>query len=154
SKTVTKCYWKEPGLTRESYRDGWFYTNDLGMMDKDGYLYIVGRKNEMIIKRGINIYPKEIEDVISSHQKVLECCVFGIPDLRFGEDICAAVVKKGDLTEEELRKFCSSRLNPFMVPKIFEFYDNLPKNASGKIRRNKLKEKFWKGYNFTTNYRL
>lgn len=151
SDTVTKGYLKNPKATKKSYRNGWFYTNDLGYFDEQDYLYIVGRKKDMIIKRGMNIFPKKIEEILLNHPKIKECCVFGIPDIRFGEEICAAIVKKSKLNENEILSFCRSKLNPLLIPKKIEFYDKLPKNASGKIMRNQLKEKFWKGYNFVTN---
>ncbi|MFH1248687.1 MAG: class I adenylate-forming enzyme family protein [archaeon] len=147
SKTVTIGYLKQEALTRRVYKRGWFYSNDMGFFDEEGYLYILGRIDDIIIKRGLNVHPKQIEDLLYSHPLVEECCVFGIPDLRFGEEIAAAIIKKGEVSEQEILDFCRENINPFLVPKLIEFHNTIPRNSNGKIDRNSLKKKFWEGYN-------
>lgn len=139
---VMKGYWNMPEETKHTIRNGWLYTGDLAKMDEDGFFYIVGRKKELIIASGYNVYPVEVEDVIYTHPKVLEAAVVGIPHPYRGETIKAIVVfKKGEtLTEEELITFCRERLSNFKVPEIVVFRDELPKTAVGKILKRKLKE--------------
>ncbi|MRG85955.1 long-chain-fatty-acid--CoA ligase [Salinibacillus xinjiangensis] len=139
---IMKGYWGLPEETNRVLRDGWLYTGDLAKMDKDGFFYIVGRKKELIIASGYNVYPIEVEDAIYKHPNVLEVAVIGIPDEYRGETIKAFVVlKEGDqLTEEELIKFCREQLAPYKVPRVVEFVDELPKTAVGKILKRALKE--------------
>lgn len=139
---VMKGYWNMPEETEQTIRDGWLYTGDLAKMDEDGYFYIVGRKKEMIIASGYNVYPIEIEDVIYEHPKVLEAAVFGVPHPYRGETIKAVIVpREGQtLTEEEVTDFCKEKLAAYKVPRIVEFRDELPKTAVGKILKRKLQE--------------
>jgi long-chain acyl-CoA synthetase len=111
-------------------------------MDEDGYFYIVGRKKEMIIAGGYNIYPIEVEEVIYQHPAVAEACVFGVPDPYRGETVKAAVVLKDGVhaTEEELIDWCKERLAKYKVPRLVEFRKQLPKSTVGKILRRKLVE--------------
>jgi long-chain acyl-CoA synthetase len=139
---IMKGYWNMPEETQKAIRNGWLFTGDLAKMDEDGFFYIVGRKKEMIIASGYNVYPVEIEGVIYTHPKILEAAVFGVPDSYRGETVKAVVVLKGDetLTEEELISYCKERLSSFKVPKIVEFRKELPKSAVGKILKRKLLE--------------
>lgn len=139
---VMKGYWNMPEETEQTIRNGWLYTGDLAKMDEDGYFYIVGRKKEMIIASGYNVYPIEIEDVIYEHPKVLEAAVFGVPHPYRGETIKAVIVPRDGqtLTEEEIIEFCKEKLAAYKVPKIVEFRDELPKTAVGKILKRKLQE--------------
>jgi acyl-CoA synthetase (AMP-forming)/AMP-acid ligase II len=123
-------YWKNPELTAKALRGGWLHTGDVGMMDEDGYLYLMDRKADMIITGGENVYPKETEDVLYEHPAVMECVVVSAPDEQWGERVQAVVVlKKGETaTTEDLIKFCR---------------DELPKTAVGKIPRNEVKKRFW-----------
>ncbi|MBW2365000.1 MAG: AMP-binding protein, partial [Deltaproteobacteria bacterium] len=134
-------YYNKPDETANSIRDGWFYTGDIGKLDEDGYLYIVDRKKDMIIAGGFNIYPRDIDEVLFEHPKVLEACAIGVPDEYRGETVKAYIVPKpGEtLTEEELNSFCRERLSAYKVPKIYEFIDELPKSAVGKILRKELR---------------
>jgi long-chain acyl-CoA synthetase len=134
-------YYNKPDETANSIRDGWFYTGDIGKLDEDGYLYIVDRKKDMIIAGGFNIYPRDIDEVLFEHPKVLEACAIGVPDDYRGETVKAYIVPKpGEtLTEEELDSFCRERLTAYKVPKIYEFIDDLPKSAIGKILRKELR---------------
>ncbi|MCM2534293.1 AMP-binding protein [Neobacillus pocheonensis] len=142
SPQVMKGYWKNPEETEKTIRDGWLHTGDIGKMDSDGYFYIVGRKKELIITGGFNVYPAEVEDVIYQHPAVLEACVYGVPDPYRGETIkVAIVVKKGAvLTGEEIQDWCRERLTRYKVPRIVEFRESLPKTAVGKILRRHLQE--------------
>jgi long-chain acyl-CoA synthetase len=139
---VMKGYWNKPEETAMALRDGWLYTGDIATMDEDGYFYIVGRKKEMIIASGYNIYPIEVEEVIYQHPAVAEACVFGIPDPYRGETVKAAVVLKDGVhaTEEELIDWCKERLAKYKVPRLVEFREQLPKSTVGKILRRKLVE--------------
>lgn len=139
---VMKGYWKNENETQLAIRDGWLYTGDLAVMDDDGFFYIVGRKKDMIIASGYNIYPKEIEEVIFQNPNVKEACVYGIPDEYRGETVKAAIVlrDKASLTVEELQEWCRNRLARYKVPTHFEFRNELPKTAIGKVLRTKLIE--------------
>ncbi len=139
---VMKGYWNKPEETAQALRDGWLYTGDIATMDEDGYFYIVGRKKEMIIAGGYNIYPIEVEEVIYQHPAVAEACVFGVPDPYRGETVKAAVVLKdgAHATEEELIDWCQERLAKYKVPRSVEFREQLPKSTVGKILRRKLVE--------------
>ena len=135
-------YYNNPEETKNSFRDGWFYTGDIGKMDEDGYFYIVDRKKEMIIAGGYNIYPRDIEEVLYEHPKILEACVLGVPHEYRGETVKAFVVpKQGEtITEEELDAYCRENLAPYKVPKLYEFREDLPKSAIGKILKRELKD--------------
>lgn len=135
-------YYNMPEETEKSIKDGWFYTGDVGRMDEDGYLYIVDRTKDMIIAGGYNIFPREIDEVLYEHPKVLEACAVGIPHEYRGETIKAFVVPKpGEtLTEKDLDSHCRTNLAPYKVPKIYEFMDSLPKSVIGKVLRKELRE--------------
>jgi len=135
-------YYQDPEKTAGAIRNGWLYTGDIGELDQDGFLYIKERKNHMIISGGENIYPKEVEDVLYRHPKIIEVAVFGLPDNLWGEKVCAAVVTKPDeqLDAEEVIEFCRNNLASFKKPKIVTFMDILPKNQTGKILRTVLKK--------------
>jgi long-chain acyl-CoA synthetase len=135
-------YYNRPEETKNFIREDWFYSGDIGKMDEDGYLYIVDRKKDMILAGGYNIYPREIEEVLFKHPKVLEVCAVGVADKYRGETVAAWVVPKpGEIiTEEELDTHCRMSLAAYKVPKIYKFTDSLPKSAVGKILRRKLKD--------------
>jgi len=138
---VTGGYYKMPEETANAVKDGWLYTGDIGKMDEEGYFYIVDRKKDMVIAGGYNIYPREIDEVLFEHPKVLEACAVGIPDPYRGETIKAFVVlKPGEsLTEEEVIKYCSEKLAKYKVPKKVEFMASLPKSGVGKVLRKELR---------------
>jgi acyl-CoA synthetase (AMP-forming)/AMP-acid ligase II len=140
-------YLNNPEETAKALRDGWVYTRDTAVMDEDGYVFLVDRKSEMIISGGENIYPNEVEQVLHQHSSVMEACVFGIPDEKWGEMVTAAVAIKPEtmVTEEELIDFCKQRLAKYKIPKKIMFHDSLPKNAIGKILRRELRAPFWRG---------
>jgi long-chain acyl-CoA synthetase len=137
---VFKGYHNMPTETTNSLRDGWLYTGDIARMDDDGYFYIVDRKKELIKPGGFQVWPREVEEVISDNPKVLEVGVAGIPDPYRGETVKAwIVVKPGEnLTEEEIRDWCKERLAKFKVPTHVEFRSELPKTTVGKILRREL----------------
>jgi fatty-acyl-CoA synthase len=140
-------YWNNPKATDEAIRNGWFYTGDLGKVDEDGHFSIVGRKKDMIISGGANIYPAEIEKVISKHHKVAEVAVIGLPDPKWGEVPKAIIVPiKGEiLTAEEIFDFCKDKIGKWKIPKYIAFTDVLPRTASSnKVQKFILKEKFGK----------
>ncbi len=137
---VMKGYWNRPEDTKQSFRDGWFLTGDLGYMDEKGYFYVVDRKKDMIIASGFNIYPREIEEILYEHEAIQECVVAGIPDAYRGETVKAYIVLKegSTVTEEQLDKYCREHLASFKVPRKYEFRNELPKTAVGKILRRTL----------------
>ena len=139
---VMAGYWNRPEETAEVLRDGWLYTGDLATMDEDGYFRIVGRKKDMIIAGGYNIYPDEIDDVLMSHPAVLEACTIGVPDERRGETVVSYVVpaEGQEVSEEELDTWCRERLAAYKVPRRFVFREELPKSAMMKLLRRVLRE--------------
>jgi len=148
-----KGYWNMPKETAETIRDGWLHTGDLGMMDEDGFIFIVDRKKDMIISGGENIYSREVEDVLYSHPAVLYAAVIGVPDEKWGESVKAVLVLKNGMkaTEEEIIEHCKANLAGYKKPKSVEFRENLPMTGSGKIQKNLIKEEYWKGYERKVN---
>ena len=140
-KKIMKGYWNNPTGTKETLRGGWLHTGDLARMDEDGYLYLAGRKKDMIIRGGENIYPVEIESLLHSHPKVLESAVIGIPDKYWGEIVKAVIVLKPAMqaTPEEITEYCGERLASYKKPTIVEFVEALPKNAMGKVLKTVLR---------------
>ncbi|HSB07302.1 MAG TPA: long-chain-fatty-acid--CoA ligase [Thermodesulfobacteriota bacterium] len=138
-------YYKMEEANKRTVRDGWIHTEDLARVEGSGYFTIVDRLRDMIISGAENIYPKEIEDVISRHPGVREVAVFGIPDEIYGESVCAVVVRKEghSLDQEEIINFCASRLSSYKKPKRVDFIGEIPKNASGKVTKNVLREPYW-----------
>ena len=134
-------YWQRPEATDEILKDGWLSTGDVVTIDDEGFLRIVDRKKDMILVSGFNVYPNEIEEVVSMHDKVLECAAIGVPNGASGEMVKICVVKKEpSLTRDELIAHCRKHLTGYKVPKKVEFYDELPKSNVGKILRRKLRE--------------
>jgi len=132
---VMDGYLKEPELTEQVLKDGWLLTGDMGRLDEKHYLYLVDRKQFMIITGGYNVYPIEVENVIAAHPSVLEVCVFGMPDDKWGEAIHAAIVPRAGKTinAEEIRDYCRGKMSKFKVPKSIEARDQLIRGATGKI---------------------
>lgn len=145
TKTVFSGYYKLSKITKESFdKDGYFHTGDLGYLDKDGYLYYVGRKKEVIITGGINVYPQDVESVILSHYSVKECVVVGLEDDYFGEVIAAVIVpySKEKFSLKEIRKLCLEKLAVYQQPLVFKITDKIPKNHLGKVSRKDIKTLF------------
>ncbi|SUC35495.1 Long-chain-fatty-acid--CoA ligase [Providencia rustigianii] len=137
---VMKGYWNRPDATSEAIVDGWLATGDIAEIDTEGYIRIVDRKKDMIIVSGFNVYPNEIEDVISAHPDVIECAAIGVPSESTGEAVKVFIVtKNSNLTADELKTFSRRSLTAYKVPKIFEFRDELPKSNVGKILRKDLR---------------
>jgi acyl-CoA synthetase (AMP-forming)/AMP-acid ligase II len=139
--TVARGYWRRPEETAAAFIDGWFHTGDLGYLDADGYLFIVGRKKDMIISGGLNVYPAEVEKVVASHPAVAECAVVGTADPKFGEVGLAHVVARdgADLEPGSLRDFAAERLATYKVPRHWSLHpEPLPRTASGKVQKHLL----------------
>lgn len=137
---VMKGYWNREEDTKNTLKDGWLLTGDMGYMSEDGYFHVVDRKKDMIIASGYNIYPREVEEVLYEHEDIQEAVVAGIPDPYRGETVKAYVVLKegSTVTEEQLNEFCRQHLAAYKVPKLYEFRSELPKTAVGKILRRQL----------------
>lgn len=144
SPLATHGYYKNPDATNASFRDGWFYTGDLGYFDEEGYLFVSGRKKDMVKSGGISIYPLEIESVIYSHPDILEAAVIGVPDPQWGEALKAVIVLKpgAKLHSGELLSFCKEKLSAYKVPKSVEFVEALPHTEVGKVNKVKVREMF------------
>lgn len=141
---VMKGYWKDSEATAETIKNGWLYTGDIGYFDEDGYLFLTNRKKDVIITGGANVYPREVEEILYRHPAVLEACVFGVPDSKWGERIVAAVVCRKDITvsEEDLISWCRKQLAGYKKPSQISFVSNLPKSGIGKILKREVKEQF------------
>ncbi len=136
---VMKGYWKRPEATAESFMGDWFRTGDLGIEDEDGYFSILDRKKDMIIVNGMNVYPREIEEVLYTHTAIREVAVVGEPHDSHGEIPVAYVVIESAVTSMELRDFLKPQLGRHKIPRRFQFMDALPKNATGKILKRELR---------------
>jgi acyl-CoA synthetase (AMP-forming)/AMP-acid ligase II len=138
-------YWNNPVATSETLRDGWVYTGDLATIDDDGYIYVVDRKNDMIVSGALNVYPSEVERVLYEHPTVFECAVIGVPHEVWGEAVKAVIVlKEGtSVSEQELIAFCKERLADYKSPKSVDFVEQLPRNLTGKVLRRILRESYW-----------
>ncbi len=143
-ENVMKGYYENPSETEKAFKDGWFYSGDLGYYDEDGYFYIVDRKKDMVIRGGENIYPREIEEVLYEHPAVKEAACIGIPDELYGEEVMAFVALKenSQVTENDLKFFCQQQLADFKCPKKVKIIEEIPKSSSGKLLRRELKEKW------------
>ena len=137
---VMKGYLKDPDATAEAFRGGWFHTGDIGVIDADGYLAIVDRKKEMIIRNGMNVYPREIEEVLITHPAVSLVAVVGIPHMEYGQEVKAFVVPQtgADLQPEALIAWARERMASYKYPRVVELRDLLPMTASGKIKKVEL----------------
>jgi len=139
---VMQGYYKQGQATQEALKDDWLYTGDMAKFDRDGYVYIVGRKKEMINVRGLNVYPREIEEVLYQNPKIKEAAVIGIPDMHKGEVPKGFVVLKDNelAAEHEIIQYLRERLAPYKIPKYIEFRASLPKNTTGKILKRILED--------------
>ena len=132
---LTPGYWQRPEATAEAMRGGWFHTGDIATADEDGYLYIVDRMKDLIIRGGYNVYPREIEEVLYEHPGVREAAVIGFAHPLLGEEIAAVVVLNGDVrvTGDELREYVKERVAAYKYPRRVAIVDELPKGPTGKI---------------------
>jgi acyl-CoA synthetase (AMP-forming)/AMP-acid ligase II len=145
---VSTHYWNQPEATAAAYTDGWFHMGDLATRDAEGFITIVDRKNDMIISGGLNVYPREVEDVISAHPAVHEVAVISVPDDKWGEAVtaCVALVPGATLTLDELQAHCKEEgLASYKKPLRLEIVEEIPKTAVGKLFRRGLREKYWVG---------
>ena len=138
---VMQGYWQHPEANAEVLKGGRFHTGDIGIMNEDGFFFIVDRLKDMIIVSGLNVYPRDIEEMLNDHQAVLECAVYGVPEERAGEQVNAAVVLQpgASLTEEEIKAYLRQSLTGYQIPKVVEFMDALPKSPVGKILKKDLR---------------
>jgi long-chain acyl-CoA synthetase len=137
-----KGYLDKPEATAEAMRNGWFHSGDLARIDADGYVYIVDRKKDMILKSGYNVYPREVEEVLYRHPAVAEAAVVGVPDAAKGEEVKAFVVLRegASAAEDELIDHCRELIAPYKCPRYVELTAALPKSATGKILRRELRD--------------
>ena len=138
---IMKGYYNQPEATAEAFKNGWFHTGDLAYQDDDGYLFIVDRKKDLVIRGGYNVYPREVEEVLYQHPAVAEAAVIGRPDPKLGEEVLAYVaLKPGASAEpEELVAYCKDRLATYKYPREVRIVDDLPKGATGKILKKELR---------------
>ena len=135
--SVMLGYWDDDERTREAIRDGWMHTGDLATIDADGYCNIVGRVKDMLIRGGENIYPREIEEFLFRHPKVQAVQVFGVPDARYGEEVCAWIVLKPGqtATEDDIRAFCRDQIAHYKITRYIRFVDEMPMTVTGKVQK-------------------
>lgn len=147
---VMKGYYKDPETTRQAIRNGWLYSGDMAKVDDEGYIYIVDRKKDLIVSGGLNIYPREIEEILYSHPDIAEAAVLGVRDPKWGETVKAIVVPKQgkELKPEEIIDFCATKLSSYKKPTSVDIVDSLPKTASGKIQKVLLREKYGKAVQY------
>ncbi|MEN3280339.1 MAG: fatty-acyl-CoA synthase [Solirubrobacteraceae bacterium] len=141
--SVMLGYWDEPERTAEAIdRAGWMHTGDLATMDDEGYLNIVGRSKDMVIRGGENVYPREIEEFLYTHADIADVQIVGVPDERYGEELCAWVIQRagGSLDEDAVREYCRGRLAHFKVPRYVIFADEFPMTVTGKVQKFKMRE--------------
>lgn len=139
---VMKGYYQKPEATAEAFRHGWFHTGDIGNFDEDGYLYIVDRVKDMVIRGGFNVYPREVEEVLMGHPKISLAAVVGVPDERHGEEVKAFIVlaEGADATPDEIIEWSKENMAGYKYPRLVEFRDTLPMNATGKILKRELRD--------------
>jgi fatty-acyl-CoA synthase len=136
-------YWDDEQQTRETLdRTGWLRTGDLGVIDEEGYAHITGRLKDMIIRGGENIYPRELEEYLFRHEKILAVQVFGVPDAKFGEEICAWIQLKSGVvaSEAEIREFCQGQIAHYKIPRYICFVSDFPLTATGKVQKFLMRE--------------
>ncbi|MDR1480695.1 MAG: long-chain fatty acid--CoA ligase [Planctomycetaceae bacterium] len=139
---VMKSYYKDPSATENAFTNSWFHTGDIARMDEDRCFYIVDRSKDVIIRAGMNIYPREVEEILHNHPAILEASVIGIPDSTLSENViaCVSLHPETTATAMEIQKYCRERLATYKCPKFVEFMQTLPKNSTGKILKRELRE--------------
>jgi fatty-acyl-CoA synthase len=135
--SVMKGYWGDAARTAEVIRDGWMHTGDLAVIDDEGYCNIVGRAKDMLIRGGENVYPREVEEFLFRHPKIQSVQVFGVPDAKYGEEVCAWIVLKSgqQSSTEEIREFCRDQIAHYKVPRYVRFVDEMPMTITGKVQK-------------------
>jgi fatty-acyl-CoA synthase len=142
--SVMLGYWEDEEKTRASVNaSGWMHTGDMAVIDEEGYCNIVGRIKDMIIRGGENIYPREVEEYIFRHPKVQDVQVVGLPDRKYGEELCAWIVlREGQqVTEEDIRAFCDGQIAHYKIPKYIRFVDGFPMTVTGKVQKYLIRQK-------------
>ena len=139
--SVVDAYWKKPEESARAFRDGWFRTGDRAFRDEDGFIHFLGRKDELIITGGENVYPAEVEEAVLSHPGVADVAVVGVPDEQWGQTIKAIIAPRDGvtLTEADIAEHLTERLSRFKRPRVFQFTEGLPKMGSGKLDRVKIR---------------
>jgi len=147
SGTNMISYWKLPQETQKTLIDGWIHTGDAGYIDENGYAFLRDRIKDMVVTGGENVYPVEVENVLSGHPSILELAVIGVPDEKFGEALLAVVALKPEtsLTQDELLEFSRDKIAGFKIPRQMKIVDALPRNASGKVLKTVLRDPYWAG---------
>jgi acyl-CoA synthetase (AMP-forming)/AMP-acid ligase II len=150
---VTPCYYKNPEATAEVREFGWHHTGDIGVIDDEGFITIVDRKKDMIITGGFNVFPNEVEQVLSAHPAVQDCAVIGVPDEKWGEAVKAVIQLKpgNDCDEETLVELCKAELGSVKAPKSVDFIDDLPRSPAGKVLKVDLRKSYWGGQDRAVN---
>lgn len=131
-------FYGDPESTSQMFKEGWFYPGDFGTVDEEGYLFLKGRRKDIIVRGGVNIYPNEIEETLLSHPAVAEAAVVGHRSSEMGEEVAAFIIAKSKVTEQELVEFCRARLAPYKIPRMIYFVEDMPKNSLGKILKLEL----------------
>jgi fatty-acyl-CoA synthase len=137
-------YWEQPDKTDEVLVDGWMHTGDIAVMDDDGYVQITGRIKDMVIRGGENIYPREIEEFLYTHPDILDAQVIGVPDAKYGEELCAWIrMKEGaePLDADAVRAFATGKLAHYKIPRYVTVVDEFPMTVTGKVRKVEMREK-------------
>jgi fatty-acyl-CoA synthase len=144
---VMRGYWQMPDANARTLAGGWLHTGDIGMIDDEGYLFLLDRKHDMIVSGGENVYPREVETALLSHPQIADAAVIGIPDQKFGETVMAFVVPRpgAQLTADAVLEHCRPLIGGYKLPRRVEFLETLPRNATGKILKTELRKPFWAG---------
>lgn len=142
---LMKAYWNRPDATREVIRDGWLYSGDAGYFDADGYLFIHDRLKDMIVSGGENVYPAEVENVLTACDKIAEVAIIGVPDEQWGEAVKAIVVRTpgSDISAKDIAAYAREHIAAFKCPKSIDFVDSIPRNPAGKVLKKILREPYW-----------
>jgi fatty-acyl-CoA synthase len=140
--SVMRGYWGDEARTKEAVIDGWMFTGDLATIDADGYGNIVGRIKDMVIRGGENVYPREVEEFLYRHPAIADVQVFGVPDQKFGEELCAWVkLRDGEtLTEDQVRDFCRGQIAHYKIPRYVRFVADFPMTVTGKMQKFLMRE--------------
>jgi acyl-CoA synthetase (AMP-forming)/AMP-acid ligase II len=135
---IAEGYYRDEEASREAFRDGWFYPGDLAALNERGYIFLRGRRKDMILRGGVNIYPAEIEATLMLHPAVAEAAVFAMPSVEFGEEIAAFVQLRDAIVVAELRQWCADKLAPYKRPKVITIVEAMPRNSAGKVSKSDL----------------
>jgi fatty-acyl-CoA synthase len=151
--SIMKGYWNDIKRTDDAIRDGWMHTGDLAVFDEEGFCTITGRLKDMIIRGGENIYPREIEEFLFSHPQVLDVQVFGVPDDKFGEEVCAWIIPVvgSGINQDVLIEFCQGQIAHFKIPRYFRIVDELPITITGKPQKFIMRDKMIEALSLETS---